>query len=241
MLEYPTPHINAKPEDFAKTVIMPGDPLRAKMTAEKYLDDAVLINEVRGMLAYTGMYKGKRVTVMASGMGMPSMGIYSYELYNIFGVENIIRTGSTGTLVDGIKVRDIIIAMSACTNSSFANQYRLPGNYSPTANFDLLETAVRVTKESGAVYHVGPILTSDHFYNDDENALKSWARMGVLCTEMETAALYMNAARAGKRALSVLTVADHIFTGEITTSEERQNTFTQMMEIALNTAAEFDK
>lgn len=237
MQKYPTPHINASPGDFAETVIMPGDPLRAKMTAEKYLEDAVLINEVRGALAYTGFYKNKRITVMASGMGMPSMGIYSYELYNIFGVKNIIRTGSTGALPDNVGVRDIVIAMSASTDSNFAEQYSLPGSFSPTADFGLLNQAVEEAKVSGARYHVGNILTSDHFYNADENALRKWAQMGVLCTEMETAALYMNAAQAGKRALTILTVSDHIFTGEQTTAEERQNTFTQMMEIALNTAA----
>ena len=236
MPDYPTPHIKARPEDFAKTVIMPGDPLRAKMTAEKYLTDTRLVNEVRGMLAYTGMYKNKHITVMASGMGMPSMAIYSYELYNIFGVKNIIRTGSTGAINDDVSVRDIVIAMSASTDSSFAGQYNLPGSYSPTADYHLLEAAVEEAKAAGARYHVGNVLTSDHFYSDDADALKKWAKMGVLCTEMETAALYMNAARAGKCALSVLTVSDHIFTGEITTSDERQNTFTQMMEIALNTA-----
>lgn len=236
MPSYPTPHIDARPEDFAKTVIMPGDPLRARVIAEKYLKDAVLVNEVRGMLAFTGQYRGTRISVMASGMGMPSMGIYSYELYNIFNVENIIRTGSTGALRDEIRVRDIVIASSASTDSAFAKQYDLPGSYSPTADYFLLETAVSEARSAGAGLHVGQVLTSDRFYTADTTALKRWAKMGVLSVEMETAALYMNAAEAGKRALSILTVSDHMFTGEETTAEERQNTFTQMMEIALNTA-----
>ena len=236
MLKYPTPHINAKPEDFAETVIMPGDPLRAKMAAEKFLSNYTLVNDVRGMLAYTGTYKGKRVSVMGSGMGMPSIGIYSYELYNIFGVKNIIRAGSAGALSGDVNLRDIVIAMSASTDSAFAAQYGFTGTFSPTADFLLLETAVDETRKTGVKFHVGNILSSDLFYNADETAAKKWADMGVLCTEMETAALYMNAARSGKRALTILTISDHIFKGEATTSDERQNTFTDMMEIALNTA-----
>ena len=236
MQKYPTPHINAKPEDFAKTVIMPGDPLRAKMTAEKFLTDAKLVNEVRGMLAYTGTYKGKKVSVMGSGMGMPSIGIYSYELYNIFGVENIIRAGSAGALSDNVNLRDIVIASGASTDSAFANQYGLPGTFCPTADFGLLETAVHEARKKGANFHVGNILSSDLFYGADETALKKWSDMGVLCVEMESAALYMNAAYSGKKALTILTVSDHIFKGEATTSDERQNTFTEMMEIALETA-----
>ena len=233
MNSYPTPHINAKPDDFAKTVIMPGDPLRAKMTAERYLKNAVLINDVRGALAYTGTHNSKKVTVMASGMGMPSMGIYSWELYNIFGVENIIRTGSAGGLQPYVNVWDIIIAMTASTDSNFAAQYKLPGSFSPCADYTLLSRASAAASDMKLPHHVGGILTSDHFYTDDPSALKTWAKMGLLCTEMETAALYMNAAAAGKKALSILTVSDHIFTGEATSAEERQNTFTQMMELAL--------
>ncbi len=234
MNNYPTPHINASPEDFAKTVIMPGDPLRAKMTAEKYLSNPVIINKVRGVPAYTGTYNGKEVTVMASGMGMPSMGIYSRELYEIFGVETIIRTGSAGGMQPQVAVRDIILAMTASTDSNYAAQYNLPGTFSPCADYELLSCAHNAAVDMNISCHVGGILTSDHFYNDDSSALERWAKMGILCTEMETAVLYMNAARAGKRALSILTVSDHIFTGEATTASERQNTFTQMMELALN-------
>ncbi len=239
-LAYPTPHINATPGDFAETVIMPGDPQRAKMAAEKYLSCPVLINDVRGALAYTGEYKDTKITVMASGMGMPSMGIYSYELFNIFGVKNIIRTGSAGGMQSNISVRDIVIAMSASTDSAYASQYNLPGCYSPTADYRLLRCAASSAEKFGARYHVGQILTSDRFYSDDPTALTRWAQMGILCTEMETAALYMNAAKAGKGALSILTVSDHIFTGEATTSDERRDTFTQMIEIALDTALQLN-
>jgi purine-nucleoside phosphorylase len=233
----PTPHINASPEDFAKTVLMPGDPLRAKFVAETYLDRPVLVNNVRGVQGYTGSYKGVRVSVMASGMGIPSIGIYSYELFNFFGVENIMRIGSTGACQNQVKVRDIVIGMGACTNSSFAAQYQLPGAFAPIADFGLLNAAVQKCKEAGAVYHVGNLLSSDTFYSDDETALSKWIRMGVLAVEMEAAGLYMNAARAGKKALAICTVSDHILTGEATTAEERQSSFGQMIEIALETAA----
>lgn len=232
----PTPHINASPEDFAKTVLMPGDPLRAKFIAETYLDNAVLVNNVRGIQGYTGDYKGKRVSVMASGMGMPSIGIYSYELYNYFGVDNIIRVGTAGGMSENIKVRDIVIAMGACTNSNYASQYGLPGTFAPIASYGLMKTAIEKAAELGANYHVGNCLSSDAFYNDDDDASKKWVKMGVLCVEMEAAALYMNAARSGKNALGIFTVSDHIITGEATSSEERQTSFTQMMEIALETA-----
>lgn len=232
----PTPHINASPEDFAKTVLMPGDPLRAKFIAETYLDNAVLVNNVRGIQGYTGDYKGKRVSVMASGMGMPSIGIYSYELYNYFGVDNIIRVGTAGGMSENVKVRDIVIAMGACTNSNYASQYGLPGTFAPIASYGLMKTAIEKAAELGANYHVGNCLSSDAFYNDDDDASKKWVKMGVLCVEMEAAALYMNAARSGKNALGIFTVSDHIITGEATSSEERQTSFTQMMEIALETA-----
>ena len=232
----PTPHINASPEDFAKTVLMPGDPLRAKFIAETYLDNAVLVNNVRGIQGYTGDYKGKRVSVMASGMGMPSIGIYSYELYNYFGVDNIIRVGTAGGMSENVKVRDIVIAMGACTNSNYASQYGLPGTFAPIASYGLMKTAIEKAAELGANYHVGNCLSSDAFYNDDDDASKKWVKMGVLCVEMEAAALYMNAARSDKNALGIFTVSDHIITGEATSSEERQTSFTQMMEIALETA-----
>lgn len=238
MANYPTPHINAKPEDFARTVLMPGDPLRSRFIAENYLEGAVLVNNVRGVQGYTGTYKGERVSVMASGMGMPSIGIYSYELYSFFGVENIIRIGSAGSINMDVKLRNIVFGMGASTNSAFATQYGLPGTFAPIADYCLLKTAVSQAERLGADYHVGNILSADTFYDDNKEADELWAKMGVMCIEMETAALYMTAARCKKRALGMYTISDHILTGEATTAGERQNTFTQMMEIALNTAAE---
>lgn len=236
MSNTPTPHIKANPGDFAPTVLMPGDPLRAKFIAETYLTDAVLVNNVRGIQGYTGTYKGQRVSVMASGIGMPSIGIYSYELYHFFGVENIIRVGTAGAIHENVHVRDVVFAMSACTNSAYASQYRLPGTFVPTADYTLMKTAIDCAEHLGAAYHVGSCLSSDTFYCDDPTATAQWSKMGVLCIEMEAAALYMNAARCGKRALGIFTVSDHILTGEETTAEERQTTFTTMMEIALETA-----
>ena len=236
---YPTPHINARPEDFAKTVLMPGDPLRAKFVAETYLKDAVLVNNVRGVQGYTGTYRDVRVSVMASGMGIPSIGIYSYELFNFFGVENILRIGSAGACQDCVHVRDIVIGMGACTNSAYASQYLLPGAFAPIADYALMSTAVRKCEDAGAVFHVGNLLSSDTFYTDDAKALEKWTRMGVLAVEMEAAGLYMNAARAGKRALAICTVSDHILTGEATSAQERQTSFGQMIEIALETAVTF--
>ena len=244
---YPTPHINASPEDFAKTVLMPGDPLRAKFIAENFLSDARLVNNVRGIQGYTGTYEGTPVSVMASGMGMPSIGIYSYELFNFFGVDNIIRVGSAGALREDIKVRDIVIGMGACTNSNFAHQYSLPGSFSAICSYDILKECVTEAEAMGANYHVGNILSSDTFYGDSDNlpdGLKPntvWSKMGVMAVEMEAAALYMNAARIGKNALAICTVSDHILTGESTSAEERQNSFTQMMELALKTAKRIGK
>ncbi len=241
-MNYPTPHIDAKPEDFAKTVLMPGDPLRSKFIAENFLENAVLINNVRGIHGYTGEYKGKKVSVMASGMGMPSIGIYSYELFNFFGVENIIRVGSVGGMSQKIKVRDIIIAQGACTDSNFAHTFNLPGTFAPIGDFRLLKTATAIAEEMNLSFKVGNVLSSDVFYNDNENipeALTSsaaWVKMGVLGVEMEAAALYMNAARAGKRALAILTVSDHLLTGEALPAIERQNSFTDMMKLSLETA-----
>lgn len=235
---YPTPHIHAEPKDFARTVLMPGDPLRAKFIAENYLENAVLVNNVRGIQGYTGIYKGERVSVMASGMGMPSIGIYSYELFRFFGVENIIRVGTAGAISPDVHVRDIVIAMGACTNSNYASQYKLPGTFAPIAGYGLMKTAIDNAEKHGATYHVGNCLSSDTFYNDDDTATEQWGKMGVLCIEMEAAALYMNAARCGKNALGLFTISDHILTGEATTAEERQTTFTAMMEIALDTALE---
>ncbi len=239
-LPYPTPHINAKPEDFAKTVLMPGDPLRAKFIAENFIDSPKCINEVRGMLGYTGKYKGKPVTVFASGMGMPSMGIYSYELYNFFGVERIIRIGTAGALTDKVNVADIIIAQGACTNSSFSEKFGLLGSFSPIADFSLLHGAYNNAKKLGVPFNVGNILSSDHFYTENIGQSLEYAKLGVLCTEMEAAALYMTAARAGKAALALLTISDSLVTGETTTSEERRTKLGDMITIALETAAELE-
>lgn len=236
-MNYPTPHINAKPGDFAKTVLMPGDPLRSKFIAENFLTDARLVNNVRGVQGYTGSYDGKKVSVMASGMGMPSMGIYSYELFNVFGVENIIRIGSCGALSEHVKIRDIIIGMGACTNSNFASQYRLNGTFAPICDFELMSRAVSECERLGARFHVGNIVSTDTFYSADQTLNAQFAGMGVLGAEMEAAALYMTAAYSKKRALAICTVSDHILTGEATTAAERETSFTQMMEVALKTAA----
>lgn len=232
----PTPHISAKKGDFAKTVLMPGDPLRAKFIAETYLENAVLVNNVRGVQGYTGYYKGKKVSVMASGMGQPSIGIYSYELYNFYDVEAIIRVGSCGSFSPDLHARDIIVAMGACTNGNYASQYNLPGTFCPIADFDLVKRAAEECEKAGVNYRVGNIFSSDMFYDDAASGMQ-WAKMGVLGVEMESAALYCNAARAGKKALCICTVSDSfIYPEENTTAEERQNSFTKMMEIALNLA-----
>ena len=234
-MSVPTPHINAKVGDFAKTVLMPGDPLRAKFIAENFLTDAVLVNNVRGIHGYTGTYNGKRVSVMASGMGMPSIGIYSYELFNFFDVDNIIRIGSAGAISTDLKLRDIVIAMSASYNSSYAKQFDLPGTYAPTASYSLLKKAVDEAEKIGLSYKVGNILSNDLFYDDSMRTLE-WQKMGVLAVEMESAALYMNAARAKKNALCICTISDCLFSDDACTAEERQNSFTQMMRLALEIA-----
>jgi purine-nucleoside phosphorylase len=231
-----TAHINAAPEDFASTVLMPGDPLRARLIAEKYLEDAVLVNNVRGVQGYTGSYKGKRVSVMASGMGMPSIGIYSYELFNFFGVDNIIRVGSAGALKDGIHVRDIVIGMGCSTDSNYAASYNLPGTFAPLCSYGMMSKCVEAASELGLNYHVGNLLSSDVFYSDDVTANARWAKMGVMAVEMEGAALYLNAARANKNALVICTVSNHIITGEEMTAEERQNSFGETITLALETA-----
>ena len=242
MKNYPTPHIDASPCDFAKTVLMPGDPLRAKYIAENYFDDAVCINTVRGMYGYTGYYKGKRLTVMASGMGIPSMGIYANELYSVFGVENIIRIGSAGAMRDDIYVRDIVIGMGSCTDSNFASQYALPGTFAPIASYELLRLFCDEAEKMGIKYHVGNLLCSDVFYNDPdvESNRPKWAKMGVMAVEMESAGLYMTAARLNKRALAICTISDHLITGEATTSQERQTSFTEMIKLALECAIKID-
>ena len=228
-----TPHIACAKEEIAKTVLMPGDPLRAKFIAETLLKDAKLFNNIRGIQGYTGTYEGKRVSVMASGMGMPSIGIYSYELYHKFDVENIIRIGSAGGIHPSLRLRDIVIGLSACTNSNFASQYNLPGTFAPTASYALVKAAVEEGERRGSRMMVGSILSSDTFYDDNSNALSDWRKMGVLAVEMEAAALYCNAARAGKNALCMCTISDLPFSGEECTAEERQNTFLDMMHIAL--------
>ena len=232
----PTPHINAKEGDFAKTVLMPGDPLRSKFIAETYLEDRRLVNDVRGVQGYTGTYKGVPVSVMASGMGMPSIGIYSYELFNFYGVENILRVGSAGAISEKLKVRDIVLGQGACTNSSFGDQFGFRGHFAPIADFGLLRCAAEIAEERGLRYAVGNLLSSDTFYDDDAEASSKWMKLGVMAIEMEAAALYYNAARSGKKALAVCTISDHILTGEETTAEERQVSFTQMMELALEVA-----
>ncbi len=233
---FPTPHIKATPADFAETVLMPGDPLRSRFVAENFLEGARLVNNVRGIQGYTGTYKGTPVSVMASGMGMPSIGIYSYELYNFFGVENIIRIGSAGGLADDVRLRDVLIGMGACTNSNYQEQYKLNGNFAPIASFNLVRRAVEEAETLGVRYKVGNLLSSDIFYHADPNFNQGWYKMGVLAVEMEAAALYMNAAAAGKSALAICTVSDHILRGEALDSDARQNTFTDMMTIALGVA-----
>lgn len=231
----PTPHNAAQPGDFAKTVLMPGDPLRAKFIAETFLEDARLVNNVRGIQGYTGLYRATPVSVMASGMGMPSMGIYSYELYHDYGVENILRIGSAGAISPRLKLRDVIAGQGACTDSRFAHQYGLPGQFAPIADFTLLETAVAAARALGIEMPVGNLLSSDVFYDASGSTLR-WGEMGVLAVEMESAALYMTAARLGKRALAICSVSDSIVTGEALSAEDRQTTFTAMMRIALETA-----
>ena len=234
-----TPHINASKGDFAKTVLMPGDPKRAQFIAENFLENAELVNDVRGVKGYTGFYNGKRVSVMASGMGMPSIAIYSYELFNFFDVENIIRIGSAGSYREEVKVRDIILAQGACTNSAYAKNFDLPGDFAPIADFSLLVGAVDAAQKMGIKYHVGNVFSSDVFYSDlpqEKNPVKAFAKMGILGVEMEAAALYMNAARAGKRALAICTVSDSLVTGEALSAEDRQNSFTDMIKIALEIA-----
>lgn len=232
----PTPHNSAEKGQIAKTVLMPGDPLRAKYIAENFLTDPVLVNNVRGVQGYTGTFDGAPVTVMASGMGIPAIGIYSYELYNFYEVENIIRIGSAGALADELKLRDIVAGMSAGTDSNFAKKFNVPGTLAPTADFTLLRTAVACAEEKGLNIRIGSILSSDNFYNDDPAALDKWKKMGTLAVEMEAAGLYLTAACAGKNALCLCTISDHIYRSEQLTPEERQMGFDDMIRLALETA-----
>ena len=246
MLSTPTPHISAKAGDFAKTVLMPGDPKRSKFIADTFLEDAVLVNDVRGVQGYTGYYKGVKVSVMASGMGMPAMGIYSYELFNGYGVENIIRVGSAGSIQEHIHLYDLVLGQGACTDSNWGAQYHLPVTFAPIADFTLLTEAVKAAEALGAAYHVGNVNSSDVFYGDPDGVpgavsdISRLQNMGVMALEMEAAALYMTAARSGKRALCICTISNHILTGEETTSEEREKSFTNMMKVALDVAVAMD-
>jgi len=235
-MQTPTPHIGAKLGEIAKTVLMPGDPLRAKFIAENFLEDVFQFNSIRNMFGYTGTYKGKRVSVMGGGMGMPSIGIYSYELFNFYNVDNIIRIGTAGSMNENVKVRDVVIALGASTNSNYAAQYCLPGTFAPIASYELVSAAVKVAKEKNINTVVGNILSSDTFYCADKTATEKWRSMGILAVEMEAAALYMNAAQARKNALCLLTISDSLLTGESLSAEERQLSFTDMMEIALEIA-----
>lgn len=236
MANTPTPHIEAKEGDFAKTVLMPGDPLRAKFIAETYLENVRCVNQVRGMLGFTGTYKGKEISVMGSGMGMPSIGIYSYELFNFYGVDNIIRVGSAGAIQDDINLMDVVIGMGASMVSDFVDQFGCPGHLASLADYNLLSKAVESAKDLGTEVKVGNILSEDAFYNDRTDSKDCFKKMGVMAVEMESGALYLNAARAGKHALCILTISDHIYRPEELTSEQRQLGFGKMIEIALETA-----
>lgn len=227
----PTPHNGARLGEIAKTVLMPGDPLRAKVIAETYLENPICFNTVRNMFGYTGTYHGKEISVMGSGMGMPSIGIYSYELFHFYDVDKIIRIGSAGGIQDDLRVMDVVVGLGACTDSNYAHQYQLPGTFAPIASYELVEKAVDVARRQGTPVYVGNILSSDVFYN--EVSSEQWKKMGVLCVEMEAAALYMNAARAGKQALCLLTISDHLYRKESLSAKERQESFHSMMKIAL--------
>ena len=234
-MSIPTPHITAKEGDFAKTVLMPGDPLRAKYIAENFLENPRKVNDVRGMLAFTGTYNGKPVSVMGSGMGCPSMGIYSYELYNFYKVDSIVRIGSAGAINMELQLGDIVMAIGACTESNYPDVFaRCPGTFAPTASYELMRKAQEAADMMGVVIHAGNVLTSDVFYGDDSIGMNAWLRMGVMAVEMEAAALYTNAARAGKQALCICTISDKVFSrGEAMTAKERETTFTRMMDISL--------
>ena len=234
----PTPHIAAKFGEIAENILLPGDPLRAKFIAENFLENPRQFNSTRNMLGFTGTYKGKPVSVMGTGMGCPSIGIYSYELINFYGVKNLIRVGTAGAMHPDVHIRDVVFGQASCTNSAYMKNFRLPGDYSPIADFGLLEKAVGIAKEKKLSYHVGNIYCSDTFYNPElPESGTSWAKMGVLAVEMESTALYANAAYGGAHALVILTISDSLVTGEKTTAEERQSTFTDMMEVALETLA----
>ena len=232
MANTPTPHIEARYGDIAETVIMPGDPLRAKFMAENFLKDIEQFNGVRGMLGYTGTYNDKRVSIMGHGMGIPSIGIYSYELFHFYRVNTIMRVGSAGAYSNDLNLGDLVLAMGASTDSNYADQYHIPGTFAPIADFDLLRQAVDAAESMGYSYKVGNVLSSDIFYREFPE-ISEWTKMGILAVEMEAAGLYMNAARAGKRALTICTISDHVVRGEACSAEERQTTFTTMLDVAL--------
>ena len=238
MAKTPTPHIGAAAGEIADKVIMAGDPLRAKVMAERFLENPVQYNNVRGMLGFTGTYKGKRVSVQGHGMGIPSIGIYTYELFNFYGVKSIIRTGSAGAFDPDLELGDVVVGMGSCTDSNYGAQFNLPGTFAPIADFGLARAAAEKAEAMGIRYKVGNLLASDVFYGDDPESWKAWQKMGVLAVEMESAALYCNAAEAGKRALTICTISDSLVTGEELPPADRQTSFTQMMEIALETALE---
>ena len=231
-----TPHNAANPGDIAKTVLMPGDPLRAKYIAEQYLENPVCFNTVRNMLGFTGTYKGKRVSVMGGGMGMPSVGIYTHELFNFYDVDNIIRIGSAGSINENVTLKDVVIAMGACTDSNYISQFELPGTWAPIADYGLLEKSVQAARALGANVKVGNVVSTDIFYEPREGVNAKWASMGAYCVEMEAAALYANAAAAKKHGLAILTISDDLLRGISLSADERQVGFRQMMEIALETA-----
>lgn len=240
-MSVPTPHISALPGQIAKTVLMPGDPLRSKFIAENYLENPVLVNNVRGVQGYTGTWKGVPVTVQASGMGIPSIGIYSWELFSFYGVESIIRIGSAGAIKDELKLMDIVAAQGACTDSNFAHQFGINGSFAPIADYTLLTEAVAAAGEKSLEMRVGNLLSTDNFYDDGSDGMDNWRKMGVYAVEMEAAGLYMTAARCGKRALCLCTISDHLYRPEALSSEERQKTLTDMIKIALDTAVRMEK
>lgn len=231
-----TPHNAAEKGAIAKTVLMPGDPLRAKFIADTYMENVTCFNTVRNMFGFTGTYKGKEISVMGSGMGMPSMGIYSYELFSMYDVENIIRIGTAGGISDSVKLRDVVIGMGASTNSNYASQYKLPGTFAPLADFSLVRKAVEVAERENINVVVGNVLSSDTFYTDSSADNDLWKKMNILAVEMESAALYMNAARLGKKAVAIFTISDHLYTGEALSAKDRQESFHEMMKIALEMA-----
>lgn len=235
MAQSPSACLDTEAGKIAKVVLFPGDPLRAKVVAETYLENAECFNSIRGMFGFTGLYRGRRISVMGSGMGIPSATLYAHELYNLYGVDSIIRIGTAGAVSPDVRVRDLVIAMSASTNSNFSAQYEFPGLLAPTASFSLLRRAVEAAAAKNLPFHVGSVFTADMFYNQSTGINEKCRDLGLLAIDMETAGIYWEAMASGKRALSVLTASNHILTGEETPADERQNAFTDMMEVALET------